>query len=380
MCFTCIYYLDTFFYLWRYFFCKMKDTTTNKHCLNCQTELHGDYCHVCGQKATKGNPTLKEFFLQYIDIVFVWDTRFVKTFKQLLRRPGHVTNEYVSGKFVSYTHPLKLNMFLLFVFITIFLLFHNNLGSSIHTITRDETVFPMLQLQMLTDDADYSDIIESSPLDTVELYAPLLLLDKYSSIVSSDDDLDSFPRDSMMVWTAVLPSVLIEDEVIVPSSEGYYYFGTEDKTGVLGTRFLEEVWRQLAELTTTYLPVIILLTVPFLALMMRMTHRKGGHSKFKHFIFSLHYTALLELLIISLYILHLIAAPPVELMQWILLLGSGAYLTLAIRRVYGTKGWFNAAGKAVLVNIGYIALLMLLFILIFIIATIIAVFQHYPVS
>ena len=354
----------------------MKDSKSYTHCLNCQTELQGDYCHVCGQHATNARPTVKEFFLEYLNIAFIWDTQFLKTIWQILRRPGHVTKEYISGKFVSYTHPLKLNMFLLFVFITIFLLFHKNLGNSIQNYTRDEVAYPLIQIQVLKDNAQYAERMESSAMDTVQLYAPLLLADQYPDVITAIGASDSIPMDSLFVWTAVLPHILIEDEVIISAGADHYYFSDEDKTGVIGTQFVETIWKQMVDMTTTYFPIFILLTVPFLAMLMCLTHRKGGHSSFRHFIFSLHYTAFLEMIIILLYILHLLVSPPTWVMQWIILVWACIYLALAFRRVYGTEKMFNAAVQAVLTNFGYIMVLMVLFFAIFLISCAIVIFQH----
>ena len=353
----------------------MENKSTQKYCLNCQTELHGEFCHACGQRASNSVTTVKEFILEYLNIAFIWDTLFLKTIGQVVRRPGHVTNEYVSGKYVSYTHPLKLNMFLLFVFITIFLLFHKDLGNSIQKITRDEVNYPLIQIQVLTDNAEYADILKSSPLDTVQLYAPVLLADMFPDLISAIDFSDSSPKDSVSVWTAALPHVLIEDEVIILREEGYYEFSEKDKTGVVGMKYLEDIWSQMVKITTTYFPIFILLTVPLLAFLLGLTQRKGGHTKFKHFIFSLHYTAFLEMLIILLYITNLIASPPMWIMQWVMILGACAYLTAAIRRVYETKRWTYAAGKAIFINVGYVAILMMLLFVIFIVSIAIVAIQ-----
>lgn len=349
----------------------MQNNISYKHCLNCQTELHGNYCHVCGQKATNTKPTIKEFILEYLNIAFVWDTHFLKTIKQVVSRPGHVTKEYISGKFVSYTHPLKLNMFLLFVFITLFVIFHKDFGNSIHTITRDETNFPLIQLQLLTGNEEYVERLKASPFDTVQIYAPLMLADEFPDIMKPLDAIESTARDTMLLWTAALPHILIEDEVLIIKNGGYYAFNSNDKTGVLGTQFLENIWGQMIKTFTTYFPVFILLTVPFLAFLLNITQRKGVHSKLKHFVFSLHYTAFLELLIILLYIISLIASPPIEIMQWVMILGAGAYLTMAIRKVYETKTWFRAAVQAIFINSGYVVTLTMLCFTIFIISLII---------
>ena len=352
-----------------------KNKASYDHCLNCQTELQGEFCHACGQHATKAKPTVKEFLLEYLNIVFIWDTHFIKTIWQMLRRPGHVTKEYVSGKFISYTHPLKLNMFLLFIFITIFLLFHKDLGNSIQNITRDEINYPLIKVQILTDDEEYSEAMKSGPLDTVQLYAPLLLAESFPDIVTAIDETEGIRKDSLMVWTAALPHKLIEDEVIISDDKDYYYFNDKDKTGVIGAEIIESIWNHMVKLTTNYFPVFILLTVPFLAFILRLTQRKGDHSKFKHFIFALHYTAFLEMLIILLYITKLIADTPGWLMQLIMLTASFVYLTLSIKTVYETKKWHNAAAKAVLTSMGYAFILLLVLLGIFIISLGIVVVQ-----
>ena len=92
-----------------------------KHCLNCGTELQGKYCHKCGQQVTSKTLKLKDFLIEYANNAFIWDSQCLRTLWNLIRRPGHLTVEYLNGKFVSQEHPLKLNMFLLFVFISLFL-------------------------------------------------------------------------------------------------------------------------------------------------------------------------------------------------------------------------------------------------------------------
>ena len=72
-----------------------------KHCLNCGAELKGVYCHCCGQEAVDKTPTIRGFVMTYIDNAFLWDSQFLKTFWGLIRRPGHLTNEYLAGKFTS---------------------------------------------------------------------------------------------------------------------------------------------------------------------------------------------------------------------------------------------------------------------------------------
>ena len=98
---------------------------SHKNCLNCGTELNGPYCHECGQHiaSTNANTTVGGFIIEYINNAYNWDSQFFKTIWKLISKPGHLTSEFLSGKFVSQEHPLKLNMFLLFVMITLFAIF-----------------------------------------------------------------------------------------------------------------------------------------------------------------------------------------------------------------------------------------------------------------
>lgn len=353
----------------------MENNTTYKHCLNCQTELIGEYCHVCGQHASRTKPTIKEFILEYLNIAFVWDTRFFKTIWSMIRKPGHVTNEYMAGKVRKYMHPLKLNMFLLFAFVTLFLLFHRDFGSSLKSVTRDEVNYPLIQMGLLTENPAYAERLKASPLDTVHLSAPLFLAEAYSEFVTDIDATETSGTDSVAVWRASLPHLLIEDEVIILHDDGYYYFASSNNSGILGVNFLEDVWSQMVEFATKYFPMTILLTVPFLSFLLGVFLRRKQCSRFKHFIFSLHFTAILELSIIVLYLLHLSVSPPAWVMQWILILGSCSYMALAIRRVYEIKKWHNAVLLSILTNIGYASILFAIFSFLVIIAIFVAIFQ-----
>lgn len=355
---------------------QMENNTTHKHCLNCQTELIGEYCHKCGQQATKTKPTIKGFILEYLGIAFIWDTLFFKTIWDVIRKPGHVTNEYMSGKVLKYMHPLKLNMFLLFVFITLFVLFHKDPGSGLKSLTRDEMNYPVLQLGILADDTVYAERLKSSPLDTVHLYAPLLLAEAYPEIVTDIDGVRlKIGKDSLVVWRAALPQILIEDNVITQDAEGNYYFSSDDKSGNNSLKLVENIWTKMVQIATRYFPMIILLTVPFLSFLLRILQRRKQHSRFKHFIFSLHYTAVLEMIIIVLFLLHLTLSPPVWIMQWILISGACIYMTLAIKRVYETKRWYIATSLSILTNIGYAAILVSIFTITCFIAAIIAIIK-----
>jgi len=80
-------------------------------CLNCGTELKGPFCYYCGQPDRNFfrffPALLREFMTDFLEL----DSRFVRTMKPLLFRPGKLTRDYLEGRRFRYTPPLRLYLF-----------------------------------------------------------------------------------------------------------------------------------------------------------------------------------------------------------------------------------------------------------------------------
>ena len=347
--------------------------TTNipyKNCLNCGTELNGMYCHICGQQATSKTPTVAGFILEYLNNAFLWDPQFFQTIGTLIKRPGHLTNEYMSGKFTSQEHPLKLNMFLLFVTITLFVFFSGTekMNDSVDNIMNDERVFSSLQLEDFMKSQDNAEKIKDSQRDTIQLFAPLLLAENYPSVITQLETIEDTQGKGLDKWTAVIPHTLIEEKILVPDTDGYYHFNTETNFGNDAIKIINTVWTKMVDITTQYFPMIVLFTAPFLSMSLSLVQRKSRLPHIHHFIFALHYTALLEFLMICIYVLHLTCAPSMELLQYTMIIASCTYLTIAFRQVYKTSTWMKAIVKALFTSLFYVIINLLIFIIIFFIA------------
>lgn len=332
-----------------------QDTLPYKHCLNCGTELQGMYCHVCGQEATSKTPTVVAFVVEYLNNAFIWDTKFFQTVWTLIRRPGHLTNEYLSGKFVSQEHPLKLNMFLLFVFITLFAFFASpeKINNSVLSLTNDESVRSVLQIEALIE-TDYAKKMQESQRDTVKLIAPLQLTEKHPEIISHLRTIEDDERDALDKWVAILPHVLIEDQILVLDENGYYRFNPETEAGKEDLELVNSVFVKMVDLITQYFPMLVLFTAPFLSMSLSFVQRKSRLPRIHHFIFALHYTALLEFLMLCIYLIHLTVSPPMDWLNRIMIIGSNLYLIVAFRKVYGTRNWIMATLKSLFISLVYL--------------------------
>lgn len=348
-----------------------------EYCLNCGTKLNGMYCHVCGQQANNPTPTVRGFILEYLNNAFMWDPLFFQSLWLLVRRPGLLTREFLSGKFISYVHPLKLNMFLLFVFLTLFLSFSgtDNLRYSVQNLTEDERVYSSLQLELLMDEPEYAEKLKTSPRDTVQLHASLILAEQHPEIISNIRTIENTQGASVDRWTAVLPRVLIEDKIIVPEADGYYYFNKDVATRSKDLEIFNSVWSQMVNLAANYFPMIVLFTAPLLSFSLRIVQRKKRLSQINHFIFSLHYTAFLELFFIFIYLLHLFFSPSMALLQVLLIIGSCTYLSIAFRRFYQVARWLKAIFLSLLTSLLYCQVCLLIFFGIFLVAAFIVAGQ-----
>ena len=77
-------------------------------CANCGRPLAGEFCATCGQSAKDIRVPVVSLVLEAADGIFAWDGRLFATFRRLYTRPGRVGRDYVEGKRVSHTPPVKL--------------------------------------------------------------------------------------------------------------------------------------------------------------------------------------------------------------------------------------------------------------------------------
>jgi hypothetical protein len=89
--------------------------THERNCLNCGTELVGDYCFHCGQRAHV-HRTLTAFWHDLVHGVFHFEGKIWHTIPLLVWKPGDLTRRYIDGQRARFVSPIAL--FLFFVFIT----------------------------------------------------------------------------------------------------------------------------------------------------------------------------------------------------------------------------------------------------------------------
>ncbi len=78
-------------------------------CSNCAKEMvcTAEFCSHCGQKKYAGRLRLAEILTHFSSEVLTWDSKYIRTIRELTTRPAQVCENYVAGKRACYVNPLK---------------------------------------------------------------------------------------------------------------------------------------------------------------------------------------------------------------------------------------------------------------------------------
>ncbi len=94
------------------------------NCLNCGEKVQARFCAHCGQENKEPIESFMSLLVHFIEDLLHYDGKFFSTIRLLFLRPGFLTQEYISGKRVSYIHPIRFYLFTsAFFFLSLFYLF-----------------------------------------------------------------------------------------------------------------------------------------------------------------------------------------------------------------------------------------------------------------
>jgi hypothetical protein len=91
-----------------------------KICLNCNTELSGRFCHICGQENLEPKESVWALISHFFYDITHFDGKFFNTLGHLLRKPGFLPKEYLRGRRARYLNPIRMYVFTSALFFIIF--------------------------------------------------------------------------------------------------------------------------------------------------------------------------------------------------------------------------------------------------------------------
>lgn len=123
--------------------------TLSETCRTCGVALHGKFCAACGEKAfVPGEHSFKHFIGDVVNAITFLDTKFLRTIRLMITRPGAMSYQYVNGKRVPFFKPMSM----FFVANLIYFLFplYNSFDSSLK-VQRDYQLYSGLATEMVNE-------------------------------------------------------------------------------------------------------------------------------------------------------------------------------------------------------------------------------------
>lgn len=98
-----------------------------KDCLNCNAEISGRFCAICGQENIEPGENLWHLVSHFFKDITHFDGKFFSSMQYLLVKPGFLSAEYLQGRRASYLNPVRMYVFTSAFF---FLIFFNFFAST----------------------------------------------------------------------------------------------------------------------------------------------------------------------------------------------------------------------------------------------------------
>jgi hypothetical protein len=113
------------------------------HCPNCAAELHGPWCHACGQKATS-HLGFHDFVHEATHEFLHLDGKIVTTLKHLVFKPGQLTKDFLAGRRARFITPLRLYLTFSVLFFALTAIVPGARDSMVRVSETNETVAPVV--------------------------------------------------------------------------------------------------------------------------------------------------------------------------------------------------------------------------------------------
>jgi Protein of unknown function (DUF3667) len=341
-----------------------------KNCLNCGAEISDRYCSHCGQENLVPKETFGHLVGHFISDIIHYDSKFFITIRDLLFRPGFLTREYLNGKRIRYLNPIRMYIFISFIFfIALFARKKNEDNTGSKTPARQNL---NVEKQYLADSLKkillnpqtqipYERIKDSlirniaasldTPVTTVEKDESIgfaisskgflftLKETRYNTVQEYDSAQKSLPekeRDGFIGRQFIRKNISIKKRL-----------GSSSQIAV------EEEFRH-------NVPKLMFVLLPLFAVLLFLFYKRKKYIYSAHIIFAVHYHSFAFLLLFVMNLLNLLL-PYFEFnvtLFFICLFVLFLYLVFALKNVY-LQSFFLSTVKAFAISISYIIFLII---------------------
>ena len=325
-------------------------------CMNCGSELVGMYCHKCGQYASPPSLKMSEFIKEYFRNILSAESQLLPTLSNLIFHPGRVAKLYSEGRHVSFLHPLKINLFILVVLITIFSFVgtDDKVITSFRNLTDKEAFTSKMLLDNLQADEEFMARVDNSPLETITLVSSGPIVEEFPRLVTIRSVVSSDKTTLVDTLVVSVPSVLIEEKVLVAEDDVYRFDENREGDTWVVVAEMVSLWEKSISLIFAHFPLFMLLTTPLFVFPLRRLLRKRNIPSSNFYIFALYYIAFVELLLTVLFLCGLMFDFSSSAVTWYLMAALLLYLAVALKNAFEIKSWVRSMIYAVVVDAVYL--------------------------
>ena len=319
------------------------------NCRNCGETMSASdrYCAACGQKHQSNPPTVRELLAEAFDAIFNLDSKIFRTLRAMVV-PGRLTLSFWSGQRVAYIHPIRL-------FLVLGALYFSLLGLKGGGLIKlnfdnqgdrqsDLKIMENLKVQLL--DKSFKKDLKSKSDQWLSEHPHPGFAATLDSILQSQDSLaqvmpDSVPlsigipitnRDGKVIQFAMIDLLTLSPNMI---TEKYRVEGRFQRLAVRQSAKIMQGIESFSSFMLSKMIWMVLLTVPFLTLLLMALFSESRRYYAEHLIVILH---IFSFGFLSLGLVRLILPDAVYPAGGLLVFsGLLVYSFLALRRLYDNK-------------------------------------------
>jgi hypothetical protein len=268
----------------------MKKYYREEHdCLNCGANVELKFCTNCGQENLQIKESFGHMMNHTVSDYFHFDHQLLHTLKPLFFQPGRLTNEYIAGHRVQFLHPVKMYIFISFLY------------------------FLLLFQTTFAPKAAYRHELIGTNKETNRIFPPTTKDTSYSEYQGAQQKLSVGQRDGFFIRQYNKRAFSYQEK-----------FGTR-----AGDVFLDELKHNV--------PKMMFFLLPLFALIVMVTFRKNRKYYVEHLIYGFHLHCFLFLFLVIVMLLKMVLPAFWGLEGW-LDLAAVLYITWyvfqSLREVY----------------------------------------------
>jgi hypothetical protein len=331
-------------------------------CMNCGTPLQGPFCHYCGQPDKNFMRFFPVLMRELLEDFLDFDSRFMRTIKPLMFRPGRLTRDYLDGRRFRYVPPLRLYVFSSIAFFFLAAILTNNI-ININTDDGDDPAETSIHVG--EPDSEKLDEV----LKKIEAVEPELAEEISRDIAEAREKPEDHDDEKPDLNFNGEPWDRETNPLIIPLMPEFVneWINDEIENSPQKGKEIEANPDLMKDKVFDVLPATMFVLLPIVALLFKFWYLFARKYYIEHLIFALHNHSFI---FVSLLITLLLSS----LAEWREPTGTGrlttavdwtnvaifswipVYLLVSLKRVY-RQGWFMTLAKYSLIGISYVMLL-----------------------